>query len=597
MLKQIETNMNIVERIAALRAAMNQNGIGAVIIPSNDPHQSEYVAELWKGREWISGFTGSAGTIVIGKDKAGLWTDSRYYLQGSQELSGTGIDLYKLSDIGYADWLGEELGAGGKVAIAGDICAIGQLESLEGKLSKYGVEVVTQYDLISEAWEGQPELPGTEIFTLDVKYCGESRVDKLSRIKKKMAAQGAEYHLVSTLDDIAWIFNIRGSDVDFNPVAVAYALIGQEKTILYIQDHKVPASIKSELAANGVECKDYFDIVADLNHLPEGKTILIDPSNCSSVHYKAINCNVVRGKTIARHMKAIKNDVEIAHSKNSMVKDGVALANTFYWLEQLHKSGSTCTEAEFSDKLAESRGKQDLYVGESFPAIIGYRSNGAIIHYRPMHGSSHEIKPEGILLADSGGQYLDGTTDITRTITLSTPSQEEKRNFTLVLKGHIQLARAKFPKGTTGGQLDTLARMHLWEHGLNYGHGTGHGVGFFLNVHEPPQGFAPGSSERANVAHEAGMFSSNEPGFYKEGAYGMRIENLFYTVKSKMEGFLEFDTITLYPIDLKLIDENIMTKSEKAWLNKYHNEVLKKVGPHLEGDMKTWFEIKCRGMN
>lgn len=585
------------QKIDNLRAKMSQHNIDAVIIPSNDPHQSEYVADRWKGREWISGFTGSAGTVMITMEHAGLWTDSRYYLQGEKEIAGTYLQLYKLTDQHYLDYLLENIGKGGRVAIDGNICAIGQYEKLERKFSSHEIVLVTSHDLIGEIWTDQPDLPQEKIYTVNVNFVGESRTDKLSRIREKMKKVGADYHLVSTIDDMAWIFNIRGSDVEFNPVSVSYGIIGLTEAYIYVESQKVPSDIANELKSQDISIKKYSDIVSDLNNLEASKTIHIDPSNCSVVHYKAINCKKTRGKTFARHMKSIKNDTEISHTKNAMVKDCIAIAKSFYWLDQLHKSGNSCTEAEFSDKLAEHRSQQADYVGESFPAIIGYKGNGAIIHYRPIHGSDAEIKPEGILLADSGGQYLDGTTDITRTVALGTPTDEEKRNFTLVLKGCIGLSKAHFPIGTTGGQLDVLARMHLWEHGLNYGHGTGHGVGFFLNVHEPPQGFAPPPSERANTPHEVGMYTSNEPGYYKEGAYGIRIENLMFTTQSEIDGFLKFDTVTLYPIDLKLIDENILTNSEKAWINKYHHKIWSKVGKHLDGDLKTWFELKCRGLN
>ncbi len=588
--------MTINQKVEKLRNVMLSHNIDAVIIPSNDPHQSEYVAENWKYREWISGFTGSAGTVVVASKTAGLWTDSRYYLQGEQELKGTCIALYKTSDPSYSKWLSLDANDVRKVAIDGNICSIAQLKSLEIGMKRQGIELVTDLNLVSLAWDDQPDMPLDEIYAHDVKYNGESRAEKLKRIRIEMKKRGAQHHLISTLDDIAWIFNIRGSDVDFNPVAVAYALIHLDNACLYIHPDKVPAVIKTILEKDDISCRKYTAIVADLNKLPESESILIDPTSCNVIQYRAINAKILRGKTISRYMKSIKNATEITHSKNVMVKDAVALAHTFYWLDSLLKNGDTCTEADFSDKLIHHRSQQENYVGESFPAIIGYKSNGAIIHYRPIHGKSAEIKSEGILLADSGGQYLDGTTDITRTIALGTPTPEQKRNFTLVLKGHIELARAKFPKETTGGQLDTLARMHLWSHGLNYGHGTGHGVGFFLNVHEPPQGFTPPPSERATTKHEPGMYSSNEPGYYKEGEYGIRIENLLFTVESKIEGFYEFDTITLYPLDMALVDTSLITKAEKNWINEYQNEVFNKVSPLLEGDIKAWFKSKCKGI-
>ena len=588
------------QKIQQLRSIMKREHIAAVIIPSNDPHQSEYVADCWKGREWISGFTGSAGTVVVATDHAGLWTDSRYYLQGVQELAGSEMILHKAgsaSDPTYIDWLVESMPQGSRVALDGHLCSVNQYRRLEKKFASAGITLVTHIDAVSEVWADQPARPTEAIFELDSTYAGEERSSKLSRIRSQMSAKQASHHLVSTLDDVAWILNIRGADVDFNPVAVAYLLISTSDATLYVDNGKVPEVVAAALQSDGVHVKSYDSLLSDLNELADHHSVLVDGSDCSIVNYKAINAQKVIGPTISRAMKAIKNDVEIAHSKNAMVKDGVAIAHAFYWLHQLHKDGGTCTEAEFADKLAHYRAQQDGYMGESFPAIIGYEGNGAIIHYRPEHGSSAVIEPHGVLLADSGGQYLEGTTDITRTIALGTPTAEEKRNFTLVLKGHIELAKAQFPIGTTGGQLDILARMHLWGSGLNYGHGTGHGVGFFLNVHEGPHGIATPLSPRAKVKMEAGTLTSNEPGFYKEGAYGIRVENLMYTVEADVPGFYKFDTITLYPVDLQLIDENIMTKSEKAWLNKYHHEVYTKVGPHLKGDIKTWFELKCRGMN
>ena len=588
------------QKIAALRQQMAAHRVDAVIIPSNDPHQSEYVAKRWEARQWISGFTGSAGTVVVTADHAGLWTDSRYYLQGETELAGSSMTLHKYGQKGvaaYADWIRTQLHQGQVVHIAGSVCSIAMLEQLEKKYSPKGIQLNTKLDLVADIWADRPTIPTDPIYLHDSAYAGKTRLAKLADVRRAMAAREVDHHLVATLDDIAWLYNIRGSDVDFNPVAVAYALVSTDATTLYINTEKVPDDVVAALSADGVHCKPYEALVQDLNTLPTGDRILIDPDICNVVLYQAINCKKIRGATLSTKMKSIKNATEIAHTKKVMVRDGVALAHTFYWLDQLHKNGETCTEAEFADRLASNRSQQEGYKGESFPAIIGYKGNGAIVHYRPMHGSSAEIGPEGILLCDSGGQYIDGTTDITRTITLGTPTATQKRDFTLVLKGHIQLARATFPEGTTGGQLDILARMHLWDHGLNYGHGTGHGVGFFLNVHEGPHGIAPPASSRSKVPIEVGTYTSNEPGYYKEGEYGIRVENLVFAVEAKEAGYIEFDTVTLYPIDLKLIDENRMTKGEKAWLNKYHSRVWQEVSPHLEGDIKTWFELKCRGMN
>jgi Xaa-Pro aminopeptidase len=592
--------MNTNERLSQLREVMQINGLDAYIIPSNDAHQSEYVADHWKSREWISGFTGSAGTVVVTSKKAGLWTDSRYFLQGEKELSGSEIKLFKPKNrfaAEYINWLSEELSKGNTVGIDGNICSLSQYESYRKRLKHKGIELSTSFDLIEKIWEDRKPLPSNKIFEHDISFAGKSRLEKIEEIRKVMKTLGVDHHLVTTLDDIAWIFNIRGTDVEFNPVAIAYALISKNHVSLFIDPKKIDDSLYQKLQEDWVSLKPYKDIVVKLNTLPETDKLLLDPNTCSISLFKSINCLTIRGNTISQLMKALKNETEIKHCRNVMAKDGAAIAKTFYWLEQALKQEISITEADLSDKLAECRSQMPNYKGESFPAIVGYQGNGAIIHYRPQHGSCSEIKPEGLLLVDSGGQYLDGTTDITRTVALGTPTIEEKRNFTLVLKGHIALSQATFPEGTTGAQLDILARKPLWDHGLNYSHGTGHGVGFFLNVHEGPQGFAALNSERGTTEQQQGMITSNEPGYYKEGSYGIRVENLLLTVPSDKEGFLEFDTLSLYPMDIKLIDDSIFTKSEKAWLNKYHYEVLKKVGPLLEGEVKNWFELKCRPMN
>jgi len=592
--------MNTTNRLSALRESMKKNGLSAYIIPSNDAHQSEYVADHWKSREWISGFTGSAGTVVVTLDNSGLWTDSRYFLQGEQELTGTEIKLYKPKNrfaSEYIHWISDQLSKDDIVGIDGNVCSLSHFERYEKVLQPKGIKLSTSYDLFDEVWSDRKPRPLNKIFEHDIFFAGKSRTEKIEDIRSEMESKGVDHHLITTLDDIAWTFNIRGTDVEFNPVAICYALISMTEATLFINATKVDDNLYQKLQHEWVTLKPYDALLEKLNTLPESEKLLLDPDTCNISLYKAINCETKRGETISQLMKALKNETEIKHSRNAMTKDGAALANTFYWLEQSLKNGIAATEADFADKLAEHRSQMPNYKGESFPAIVGYKANGAIIHYRPIHGSCSEIKPEGILLADSGGQYLDGTTDITRTIALGIPTKEEKRNFTLVLKGNISLNRATFPIGTTGAQLDILARKYLWDHGLNYGHGTGHGVGFFLNVHEGPQGFAGLNSARGTTAHQEGMITSNEPGYYKEGSYGIRIENLLVAVSSEKEGFLEFDTLSLYPIDIKLIDEGIFDKSEKAWLNKYHYEVFNTVGPLLEGDVKSWFELKCRPLN
>lgn len=592
--------MSINKRLSNLRESMQNKGLDAYIIPSNDEHQSEYVADHWNCRNWISGFTGSAGLIVITAKEAGLWTDSRYFLQAEIELADTEIKLHKPKDRfapEFITWLNNNLPKGSIVGMDGDLCTINQHQTYSELLAACGNNFNTDHDLFDEVWSDRPDIPLNEIFEHDVAYAGKSRQGKFEEIRIKMAEMAVDHHLITTLDDIAWIFNIRGNDVEFNPVAIAFAIISNDGATLFINDIKIPSGLRVKLETEGVTIKSYSAIRETVSSIDPSESILIDWSTTSFNLYNAISCNIVEGNTISTLMKGIKNDVEIQHTREVMAKDGAAIANTFYWLEQQLKSDNKVTEAEVADKLAENRSKMKNYVGESFPAIVGYKSNGAIIHYRAMHDTCKMLSPDGILLVDSGGQYLDGTTDITRTIALGDPSKEEKRNFTLVLKGNIALSKITFPKGITGVQLDPLARMFLWNHGLNYGHGTGHGVGFFLNVHEGPQGFTGLSSVRGKEPFTVGMITSNEPGYYKEGEYGIRVENLMITVESEYEDFLEFETVTLYPIDLKMIDEAIFSKKEKAWLNKYHHHVLNMVGPYLEGEVKSWFELKCRPMN
>lgn len=592
--------MSINKRLSDLRKTMLNKGLDAYIVPSNDVHQSEYVAEHWNCREWISGFTGSAGLVVITADHAGLWTDSRYFLQAEMELEASEIELHKPKDRfapEHITWLGKNLAAGSVVGIDGDLCTIGQFERYSEILAQTNKTLDTSCDLFDEVWKDRPDVPDNKIFEHDIKYAGKSRVEKINEIRSEMKDQSVDHHLITTLDDIAWAFNIRGNDVEFNPVAVSFALISIDATTLFIDDKKIPEQLKSKLNTDGIYIKPYHSILKELSELNESDTILIDRSATSVNLYNIINSKIIEGKTISTLMKGLKNEVELRHTREVMAKDGAAIAKTFYWIEQQLKNEKKVSEADVSDRLAENRSQMEDYIGESFPAIVGYKGNGAIIHYRPLHDTCKTLKSDGILLVDSGGQYLNGTTDITRTIALGTPSKEEKRNFTLVLKGNIALSKINFPKGTTGVQLDTLARMFLWNQGLNYGHGTGHGVGFFLNVHEGPQGFTGISSVRGKEPFQEGMITSNEPGYYKEGEYGIRVENLMVTTASDHDGFLEFETVTLFPIDIKMIDEAIFSKKEKAWLNKYHYHVLKMVEPYLEGDVKSWFELKCRPMN
>jgi Xaa-Pro aminopeptidase len=593
--------MNINDKLAALRIEMKKEGIDGLIVSGSDPHQSEYIADTWQDRQWISGFTGSAGIVVITLNHAGLWTDSRYFLQGEDQLSSSEFVLHKQInqfEPEHLTWLNENLPKNSKVAIDGADFSKSQLKSLQSILGENNTEVIYRIDLISRVWLKRPALPKDVVFEHDVKYAGASRREKIAAIREEMKSKDCHYFFMTALDDIAWSLNLRGSDVESNPVFISYCLVGEKETYLFVDGEKLSTDLKSKLQNDGITLKPYDAIIQYVNELDAKSNILVDPALCNSLVYESINAHIIDGGSIPKQLKAIKNSTEIAHVRKCMAKDGAALANSFYWLEQTLDAGKTLTEFELAEKLAFYRSQQEGYVGESFNAIIGYQSNGAVIHYRPMPDTSKTIKKEGMLLCDSGGQYHDGTTDITRTFALSKPTDEQKSCFTAVLKGMIALTMAVFPEGTSGGQLDILARQYLWQHGLNYGHGTGHGVGFFLNVHEPPQGFAAGNSERSRTIQKEGMLTSNEPGFYKNGAFGIRLENLIITNKHpKHEGFLCFEDVTLYPIDISLIEEEAMTSREKAWFNNYHKRVYDEVSPLLSEEVKSWFKWKCRPLN
>ncbi len=591
--------MKVKERISALREAMNNRSIDAYIIPSSDPHQSEYVAEHWKCREWISGFTGSAGTVVVTADKAGLWTDSRYFLQGEEELAGTGIDLYKMGMPGVpgiVDWLSAELKKGDTLGIDGANFSIAGVRHYENKFVDQGIDVNYAHDLFEKVWQNRPELPNGKAFLHPTEFAGKSRGEKIKDVRSGMG--DADGHVLTTLDDIAWVFNLRGHDVECNPVAIAYAVIEKNDVYLYIDKSKMDTSTIAALQADGVRLREYKGIFNFLRILPKGYKILLERERVNIKIFDAIpeHCDVVYGRTVSTDLKAKKTAEEVAHIREAMLKDAVALTRLFMWLDKELETRKV-TEIEVAEHLIECRRAQGDYYGESFNAIVGYKGNGAIVHYRPLPGKCAALEKDGMLLLDSGGQYFNGTTDITRTIALSTPTAAQKRHNTLVLKGHIALARQHFLKGTIGIQLDMLARHHIWNADLNYGHGTGHGVGYFLNVHEGPSGIGPNQQGRYMGEIKEGMFLSNEPGFYLTDEYGIRIENLVLAVPSGNNGFgdfLKFETLTLFPIDLSLVNKAMMTDEEVKWLNDYHQEVWDKVSPRLNDEEKAWMKKMCR---
>ncbi len=594
-------SVKIDQKITALRTKMKENKLDAYVIPSSDAHQSEYVNEHWKSREWISGFTGSAGLVVITQTHAGLWTDSRYFIQAERELAGSQVILHK-QGIPHAPehnaWMRDNLPTGSTIGLDGKLFSVGQVRKMRQVVSPKNINIATEQDLIKEVWLDRPQLPTNPIFEHKVKFTGQSRKAKLTTIRKEMETQQVAYHLVTTLDDIAWIFNIRCNDIAFNPLAIAYAVIGLEEAWLFLNPTKVPTKLGTKFKRENISVFSYNYIGKFLLSLPKSKKILINPATISVCLADLLTSGQIKkGATISTRLKAIKNATEIEHIRRAMAKDGVALLKMYRWLDKT-LDNRTVSEFELAEVLADFRKAQGLYHGESFAAIVGYQGNGAIVHYRPMPATAAQIKKEGILLLDSGGQYEDGTTDITRTFALGPVSEEQKRNYTLVLKGHIAIASMVFPKGTKGIQLDAFARQPLWQYRLNYGHGTGHGVGFFLNVHEPPQGFAT-SIARGNTAFEPGMVTSNEPGFYKSGEYGIRIENLVLCVADESNDFgtfYRFEDLTLFPIDKKLINKDLLSQQEINWLNNYHQKVLAGLSPLVTTEELEWLEATCSAL-
>jgi len=588
------------DRVTRLRAAMKEASVDAYIIPSSDPHQGEYVAEHWQSRAWISGFTGSAGTVVVTESHLGLWTDSRYYLQAPEELKAVDGHLHKMNGSREAwviNWLIDQLPKAATLACDGRLFTEADVKKMEQHLNKADLELKSDLDLIDAIWEDRPALSEAEIENFEVKYAGESREEKLMRVQQCLREERVDGIWLSGLDDIAWVLNLRGRDVPLNPLFYSYLLITSSRHYLFIEESKVSEQLKAGLAAAQVDIYPYDKAFEELKKISESHTLWVDPQTCSRAIYKSIKgSHHLEKKGPIRGMKAIKNDTEITNIRHAMIKDGVALVRAFRWLEKQLRERPV-KETEVAEKLAYFRSQQELYRGESFDAIVGYLENGAIVHYHAKEENQSLIRNEGILLVDSGGQYLDGTTDITRTFALGEVGEEVKKNYTRVLKGHIALAQAVFPEGTRGVQLDVLARQYLWKEALNYGHGTGHGVGFYLNVHEPPQGFVPNLSERGTTPIRAGMFTSNEPGYYKAGEYGIRIENLILAVQMgndhETEDFLCFEDMTLYPIGKELIDIHMLNDAEKNWLNSYHERVFQALSPQLTEEERDWLNPQC----
>ncbi|OKL38787.1 aminopeptidase P family protein [Pontibacter flavimaris] len=591
--------MTYKDRLTAIRSQMKGEGVSAYIIPSADPHISEYVPDRYKCIEFASGFTGSAGTLVITEEAAHLWTDARYFVQAGEQLDGTGYELAKLrvqNAPEYIDWLAERLPEGATVAFDAKLISVSLAQLLEAQLTPIGLIINSNRDYLDPIWQNRPDLPTAPAFLLGEDVVGESLESKLERLRAALKKYRAEYHLISSLDDLAWLFNMRGSDVKCNPVVLSFALISQDKAMLFIDATKLSEEAQARLAKAGVELETYDMIERAVSAIP-GDSILIDPRrNCFAL-YKELpkEVRVIQDTNPTTFFKAMKNEVEVQHTRQTMVKDGVALTRFFKWLEE--NIGKTrITELTVVEKVRELRAQQEGFMGESFDTISGYRTHGALPHYRVTEESDVELQPEGLLLVDSGGQYTSGTTDITRVVSLGNLTEEESIDYTLVLKGMIDGSTARYPKGTKGYQIDAITRKPLWDYARNYGHGTGHGVGFFLNVHEGPHVLNPTPTA---VDLELGMISSVEPGIYRPGKHGIRIENLVLTVPDETNDFGEFYTfehLTLALIDTTPVKKELLEAHQIKWLNEYHQRVVEKLGPHLTADELAWLKDKAKAI-
>lgn len=578
------------ERLQQARQLMKQHGVDALIIPSADPHMSEYLPEYWQGRSWLSGFTGSMGTLVVLQDFAGLWTDSRYWAQAPMQLAGTGIELKKIQvDPTYAVFLAEHLPQGAKVAIDGNVLSVSAAKELKTAFADKNITLVTDIDILAQIWHDRPSLPMQPIYQHPDKFVDTSITDKLAKVRQAMAEKGASHHLVCSLDDIAWILNLRGSDVEFNPVFLSHLLIDEQKATLFVHQDKLSNAIIDTLTQAGVGVADYDAVAAALAEV--SGVLLIDPSRVAVGTLTSNSAQLVHGINPSTLLKSIKSEADIAHIREAMRQDGAALCEFFAEFEKKLAAGETITELDIDTMLNQARSRQPDHVSASFDTIAGFNANGAIVHYSATADNHSVIEGDGLLLIDSGGQYYNGTTDITRVAGVGQVSHEQKQDVTYVLKAHIGLAQAYFPENLPSAHIDALARIHLWSRGLDYRHGTGHGVGYFMNVHEDPQVISVLAQQTPERVLKRGMVTTNEPGLYREGKWGIRLENcVVHTVAYENEFgvFLKFDDLTLCPFDTRLILPELLTEAEKHWLNAYHQRVHDELIDRVDGDAKQW---------
>ena len=588
------TEGSVPQRLAHTRELMRREGIHALLVPSADPHLSEYLPGYWQGRQWLSGFHGSVGTLIVTADFAGVWADSRYWEQATKELNGSGIELVKLQpgQPSPLDWLAEQTPEGGVVAVDGAVMAVASARTLSSKLEARGARLRTDIDLLQEVWRDRPSLPNAPIYQHLPPQATVSRGEKLAKLRETLQERGADWHFIATLDDIAWLFNLRGGDVSFNPVFVSFALINQQQATLFVALSKVDGDLRAVLEQDGVTLRDYSEVADALRAVPSGASLLVDPARVTTGLLDNLDSGVklVEGLNPTTLAKSQKSEADAQHIRKAMEQDGAALCEFFAWLESAW-GRERITELTIDEKLTAARERRPDYVSLSFNTIAAFNANGAMPHYHATEEEHALIEGDGLLLIDSGGQYLGGTTDITRMVPVGTPTQEQKQDCTRVLKGVIALSRARFPKGILSPLLDAIARAPIWADNVDYGHGTGHGVGYFLNVHEGPQVIAYQAAPAPQTAMQPGMITSIEPGTYRPGRWGVRIENLAMNREagsSEFGDFLKFETLTLCPIDTRCLIADLLTHEEKQWLNAYHSEVRERLSPLLDGAALSW---------
>lgn len=591
--------MTYPEKLEQIRQQMKADNVSAYIVPSADPHISEYLPHHYKSIPFLSGFTGSAGTLVITEDFAGLWSDFRYFEQAAEQLENSGFELVKQKvqhAPEYIQWLAEKLPAGATIASNEKLVSILLGELFTHEFSLKGINLVDK-DYIGTIWTDRPALPKEKAFLIADEFTGQSVAEKLSAVRERLEALGATTHLVSSLDDIAWLFNIRGKDVSYNPVVLGFAIIDQDHAKLFIDEEKLNAEQKEQLLHSGVEVLDYSEIEEALANVHKNSIILIDPKRNCFAYAKLlpVSVRILKETNPSTNFKAVKNEVELKNTKAAMLKDGVAITRFLKWLSE-HIGKIEITELSAAAQLRKYRAEQDGFIGDSFTTISAYKAHGALPHYGASEESNVEVKAEGLFLVDSGGQYFYGTTDITRTIPMGNNTEEESTDYTLVLKGMIDGCKVRFPKGTCGYQIDAITRKPLWDYALNYGHGTGHGVGYLLNVHEGPQTFNPTATP---VAIELGMITSVEPGIYRPGKHGIRIENLVTTiphVSNQFNEFYAFECLTIAPISTKIVNKDLLEKAQITWLNEYNQMVYDKLSPLLSIEEQAWLNEETKAI-